>query len=235
MNRHKKALMSMKMRWEVKSIDEIYFHLWVIIWKYLRSRKERWQPITNLGFRWLTCAVGWGFPPVKGVAALVTLDLWEHAYYLDHQNDRGSFVEGLWDLIDWERANQLFLDNLSGSKKELWARFVRRARTHALRWTLSTAGNTKTLRDASDSCGKRSPQCALLEAHARAMRWNSAGQQIWKLWETHNQLLLARMRALTPCALSDARALCAEIQQGRKDENSGKRVISYYLACAKQR
>ncbi len=37
--------------------------------------------------------------------ALLTLDVWEHAYYLDFQNDRPAFVDGWLDrLINWEFA-----------------------------------------------------------------------------------------------------------------------------------
>lgn len=33
---------------------------------------------------------------------LLVCDLWEHAYYLDHKNDRGGFLDAWWDnLIDW--------------------------------------------------------------------------------------------------------------------------------------
>ena len=34
---------------------------------------------------------------------LVTCDVWEHAYYLDYQNERGKYVEAFLDhLIDWD-------------------------------------------------------------------------------------------------------------------------------------
>lgn len=32
---------------------------------------------------------------------LLTLDVWEHAYYIDHRNDRGAFIEGFWDHVNW--------------------------------------------------------------------------------------------------------------------------------------
>jgi len=37
--------------------------------------------------------------------ALLTLDVWEHAYYLDHQNNRAAFIDGwLEQLVNWEFA-----------------------------------------------------------------------------------------------------------------------------------
>ena len=35
---------------------------------------------------------------------ILTLDVWEHAYYLDHKNDRASFIKGFWDHVNWNFA-----------------------------------------------------------------------------------------------------------------------------------
>lgn len=32
---------------------------------------------------------------------LLTLDVWEHAYYIDHRNDRSAFIDGFWDHVNW--------------------------------------------------------------------------------------------------------------------------------------
>lgn len=44
--------------------------------------------------------------PLKhGSTALVVIDVWEHAYYVDHRNDRKRYVEGWLDkLVNWEFA-----------------------------------------------------------------------------------------------------------------------------------
>lgn len=42
-------------------------------------------------------------PVAGGEAALLTCDVWEHAYYLDYQNRRADFVQAFLDhLINWE-------------------------------------------------------------------------------------------------------------------------------------
>jgi Fe-Mn family superoxide dismutase len=41
--------------------------------------------------------------PLKhGKTALLTIDVWEHAYYIDYRNDRGKFINTVLDnLVDW--------------------------------------------------------------------------------------------------------------------------------------
>jgi Fe-Mn family superoxide dismutase len=44
-------------------------------------------------------------PMTKQQTALLTIDVWEHAYYLDYQNRRADFVQAFLDkLINWEFA-----------------------------------------------------------------------------------------------------------------------------------
>jgi len=42
-----------------------------------------------------------------GYVPVLTIDVWEHAYYLDYQNERARYVEGVLDhLINWEFAEE---------------------------------------------------------------------------------------------------------------------------------
>lgn len=43
-----------------------------------------------------------------GVTPLLTVDLWEHAYYIDYRNVRPNYLEGFWALANWEFAAQNF-------------------------------------------------------------------------------------------------------------------------------
>lgn len=44
----------------------------------------------------------------KGVTPLITVDLWEHAYYIDYRNLRPKYLEGFWALVNWDFANANF-------------------------------------------------------------------------------------------------------------------------------
>ncbi|MCJ7559684.1 superoxide dismutase [Candidatus Bathyarchaeota archaeon] len=39
---------------------------------------------------------------------LMVLDVWEHAYYLDYKNDRAKFVEGFWNVVNWDYVNKIY-------------------------------------------------------------------------------------------------------------------------------
>ena len=46
-------------------------------------------------------------PLAEGQTALLTCDVWEHAYYLDYQNRRPDFVQTFLDhLINWDFVAQ---------------------------------------------------------------------------------------------------------------------------------
>lgn len=45
-------------------------------------------------------------PLVEGKTPILTLDVWEHAYYIDYRNARPKFVDGFWEIVNWEFANK---------------------------------------------------------------------------------------------------------------------------------
>jgi Fe-Mn family superoxide dismutase len=49
-----------------------------------------------------------GTPMTEGKKALLTCDVWEHAYYIDTRNDRAKYVQHFWNLVNW----QFVADNL---------------------------------------------------------------------------------------------------------------------------
>lgn len=91
----------------------------------LRQIRRQWDSVENFqtefeakgvglfgsGWVWLSADEGGellisqeenaGNPLTKGLKPLLTFDVWEHAYYLDHQNRRAAHLKALWSIIDW--------------------------------------------------------------------------------------------------------------------------------------
>jgi Fe-Mn family superoxide dismutase len=45
-------------------------------------------------------------PVARGQKALLTVDVWEHAYYIDYRNARPEYLKSLWNLMNWDFANK---------------------------------------------------------------------------------------------------------------------------------
>lgn len=47
------------------------------------------------------------FVDIKGTPIL-GMDVWEHAYYLKHQNKRGGYINDFFNIINWEEVDKLY-------------------------------------------------------------------------------------------------------------------------------
>ena len=45
-------------------------------------------------------------PITKGLKPLLTMDVWEHAYYIDYRNRRAAHLQALWQIINWDEINR---------------------------------------------------------------------------------------------------------------------------------
>jgi Fe-Mn family superoxide dismutase len=47
-------------------------------------------------------------PMTENKKAILTCDVWEHAYYIDTRNDRAKYVENFWQIVNWDFVNEKF-------------------------------------------------------------------------------------------------------------------------------
>ncbi len=84
--------------------------------------REQWKAaalsVFGSGYAWLvlegTClriitTQNQNSPVERGLWPILTIDVWEHAYYLKHYNVRADYIEDWMHVIDWEQAKKRFL------------------------------------------------------------------------------------------------------------------------------
>ena len=70
-------------------------------WTWLVKKADGSVDIVNMGAA--------GTPLTTGDTAVLTVDVWEHAYYIDYRNARQKFVETFFDkLVNWDFAAKNF-------------------------------------------------------------------------------------------------------------------------------
>ena len=67
-----------------------------------------WLGAASDGTLHITQEPGAGNPVTRGLKPILTFDVWEHAYYLDYQNRRPAYIDGLWSILNWEELEKRY-------------------------------------------------------------------------------------------------------------------------------
>ena len=85
----------------------------------LKEQMER-ESITLFGSGWVWLAAdkhgelkivsksNAGNPLTEGLYPLLAIDVWEHAYYIDHRNARAAGVKALWKVLCWSKIEERY-------------------------------------------------------------------------------------------------------------------------------
>ena len=67
-----------------------------------------WLVIDSDGELEITSTANQDSPLFEGKYPIMGNDVWEHAYYLKYQNNRGDYLDAWWNIINWEEVNNRF-------------------------------------------------------------------------------------------------------------------------------
>jgi Fe-Mn family superoxide dismutase len=67
-----------------------------------------WLVVDKAGKLAITSTANQDSPISEGLRPILTVDVWEHAYYLKYQNRRADYVAAWWNVVDWETVARLF-------------------------------------------------------------------------------------------------------------------------------
>lgn len=67
-----------------------------------------WLVVNQAGELAVTSTPNQDSPIMEGASPLLGIDVWEHAYYLKYQNRRPDYVAAFWNVVNWDKVNELY-------------------------------------------------------------------------------------------------------------------------------
>jgi Fe-Mn family superoxide dismutase len=71
-----------------------------------------WLCVTPSGKLTITTSPNQDTPPAQGLCPILLVDVWEHAYYLKHYNQRAAYLDDWASVVCWDRAGARFKECL---------------------------------------------------------------------------------------------------------------------------
>lgn len=86
--------------------------------KFYDAFKKQGLSVFGSGYAWLVVdqsgklkivpSANQDTPLAQNLCPVAALDVWEHAYYLKHYNERAAYIDDWFHVADWERASELY-------------------------------------------------------------------------------------------------------------------------------
>jgi len=67
-----------------------------------------WLVVNKQGDLQITSTANQDCPISDGLAPVLGLDVWEHAYYLKYQNKRVDYIQAWWNVVNWQHVEDNF-------------------------------------------------------------------------------------------------------------------------------
>lgn len=89
--------------------------------KFKEKFSDAAMKVFGSGYAWLVLSSGeleivtsqnQNSPLSDGKIPLITIDMWEHAYYLKHQNKKADYIKEYFNVLNWEKINEIYVNEL---------------------------------------------------------------------------------------------------------------------------
>lgn len=72
-----------------------------------------WLCVDNSGDLKVISTPNQDSPLMNGLTPIFGVDVWEHAYYLHYQNRRPDYISAFWNVVNWNKVNELYEEAVS--------------------------------------------------------------------------------------------------------------------------
>ena len=67
-----------------------------------------WLVVNKEGKLEITSTPNQDSPIMEGLKPVIGVDVWEHSYYLKHQNRRPQYIEAFWSVVNWDYVGERY-------------------------------------------------------------------------------------------------------------------------------